>query len=85
MNYDVMYIAKQSLMLALVLSFPIIAIASLVGLLFSIFQALTQIQDQTLSFAIKLIFIMLALYFTADWIASKIYQYTLLLYSHMGV
>lgn len=80
MNYDVVYLAKQGLMLSLVLSLPVICIASLVGLLFSMFQALTQIQDQTLSFAIKLIFVILALYLTSDWMASKVYRFALLLF-----
>ena len=80
MGYDVVYVAKQALMLSLVLSLPVIVIASLVGLLFSIFQALTQIQDQTLSFAIKLVFIIISLYFTVDWMAIKVYHFTDLLY-----
>ena len=62
MNYDVIYIAKQGLMLSLILSLPVVLMASIVGLLFSMFQALTQIQDQSLSFAIKLVFVMSTLY-----------------------
>jgi type III secretion protein S len=83
MNYDIIYLAKQALILSLLLSLPVVAIASVVGLLFSMFQALTQIQDQTLSFAIKLVFIMLVLYFSIDWMSSKLYRYTLLLYGNM--
>lgn len=81
MNYDVIYLAKQALMLCLVLSLPVIVIASSAGFLFSIFQALTQIQDQTLSFTIKLIVVIAAIYLTVDWMASKIYRFALLLYS----
>ena len=81
MNYDVIYIAKQGLILALVLSLPVVIVASLVGLLFSLFQALTQIQDQTLSFAIKLVFIMVTLYFTINWVGGRLYQYTLIIYN----
>lgn len=80
MNYDVIYIAKQGLILSLVLSLPVVIVASSVGLLFSLFQALTQIQDQTLSFAIKLVFIMATLYFTINWVAGSLYQYTLMIY-----
>ena len=80
MNYDVVYLAKQALILSLMLSLPIIGIASLVGLLFSLFQALTQVQDQTLSFAIKLVVIMITIYFTMDWMAIKLYRYALILY-----
>ena len=81
MNYDVVYIAKQALMLSLILSLPVVMVASVVGLLFSMFQALTQIQEQTLAFAVKLIFIMLCLYLTVDWMASKIYSFSLLLFN----
>jgi type III secretion protein S len=81
MNYDVIYVAKQALILSLVLSLPIILVASLSGFLFSLFQALTQIQDQTLSFAIKLVVIMIMIYLTADWMSSKVYRFALLLYS----
>ncbi len=80
MNYDVIYLAKQGLMLSLILSLPVISIASVVGLLFSMFQALTQIQEQTLSFAVKLIFVIGALYLTADWMAAKVYHFALLLF-----
>ncbi len=81
MNYDVVYITKQALILSLLLSLPVVLVASGVGLLFSIFQALTQIQDQTLSFAIKLVFVIGVLYMTTDWAASKIYQYALMIYN----
>ena len=83
MNYDVIFIAKQALMLSLVLSLPVVIVASMVGLLFSLFQALTQIQDQTLSFAVKLIFIMATLYFTINWIAGRLYQFTMIIYGHV--
>lgn len=81
MNYDVVYISKQALILSLILSLPVVVVASCVGLLFSIFQALTQIQDQTLSFAIKLVFVIGTLYLTTDWVAGKIYQYALMIYN----
>lgn len=81
MNYDVVYIAKQALVLSLLLSLPVVIVASVTGLIFSLFQALTQIQDQTLSYAVKLIFIMGVLYLTADWVGSKLYQYTLIIYN----
>ena len=84
MNYDVVYLAKQALMLSLILSLPVIIIASLVGLLFSMFQALTQIQDQTLSFAIKLVFIIFMLYLSIDWMAIKIFRFALILYSKIN-
>lgn len=84
MNYDVIYIAKQALVLSLMLSMPILLLSSLSGLLFSMFQALTQIQDQTLSFAIKLVVIMATLYLTIDWMSVKLYRYTLMLFTYFN-
>ena len=45
----------QAMLLVLWLSLPPIVVASVVGILFSLIQALTQIQEQTLSFGVKLI------------------------------
>jgi type III secretion protein S len=47
-----------------------------VGTLFSLLQALTQIQEQTLSFAIKLIAVGLTLFLTASWLGVELMLYT---------
>lgn len=81
MHYDVIYIAKQGLLLSFILSMPFIITSSVVGLMFSLFQALVQIQDQSLSFAVKLFCVIVSIYLTIDWASSKLYNYSLLLYS----
>ena len=55
----------QAMLLVLWLSLPPIVVASVVGILFSLIQALTQIQEQTLSFGVKLIAVGLTFYLTA--------------------
>jgi type III secretion protein S len=70
----------KAMMLVLWLSLPPIVVASLVGILFSLVQALTQIQEQTLSFGVKLVAVGLTLYLTARWIGGEIYNYTLILF-----
>lgn len=55
---------------------PIVA-ATLVGLLVSLFQALTQIQEQTLGFAIKLIAVVGTLLVTARWVGGEVYNFTI--------
>ncbi len=70
----------QGLLLTLLLSMPAIVVASVVGVLFSLFQALTQIQEQTLSFAIKLVAVALTLMLSARWIGIEIYNYTVVLF-----
>jgi type III secretion protein S len=70
----------KAMLLVLWLSLPPIVVASLVGILFSLVQALTQIQEQTLSFGVKLVAVGLTLYLTARWIGGEIYNYTLILF-----
>jgi type III secretion protein S len=75
---DLLSVLGKALYLTLWLSMPPIVVASVVGTLFSLFQALTQIQEQTLSFAVKLIAVMATLALTAHWIGGELYNYTLL-------
>ena len=72
---DILYQASQGLLLVLYLSLPAIVTAAVVGLLVSLFQALTQIQEQTLPFAFKLIAIIVALLLTARWMGLEILNY----------
>lgn len=70
----------QALMLVLWLSLPPIVVASVVGILFSLIQALTQIQEQTLSFGVKLIAVGLTLYLTGRWVGGEIFNFTQILF-----
>ncbi|CAM3765758.1 type III secretion system export apparatus subunit SctS [Bordetella sputigena] len=74
---ELVYYLKEALYLIFWLSLPPLAVASVVGTLFSLFQALTQIQEQTLSFAIKLLAVFVTLLLTAGWIGSEIFNYSL--------
>jgi type III secretion protein S len=78
---DMVSFLNQALYLTLWLSLPTILVASVVGTLFSLFQALTQIQEQTLSFAVKLIAVGITLAFTARWMGVEIYHYTMSVFS----
>ena len=72
----------QALYLVLILSMPTILVASVVGTLFSLLQALTQIQEQTLSFSVKLIAVGLTLFLTAGWIGGELMNYTLSIFAN---
>lgn len=72
---DLVSFLSKSLYLVLWLSLPPIIVAAVVGTLFSLFQALTQIQEQTLSFAIKLIAVMGTLALTARWIGGELFNF----------
>lgn len=77
---DIVSHVVKALLLTLWLSLPPIVVASVVGTLFSLLQALTQIQEQTLSFAIKLVAVGLTLFLTARWVGGEIFNYTVSLF-----
>lgn len=72
----------QALVLVTVLSLPPILIASLVGLVVSLVQALTQVQEQTLSFAFKLIAVMVTIAATAGVLGSEILSFAVKLFTN---
>jgi len=67
----------RALMLTLMLSLPPILVATVVGTLVSVVQALTQIQEQTISFGFKLAALLFTLYATARWMGVELYNYML--------
>jgi type III secretion protein S len=77
---DLVAILVKSMYLVLWLSLPPIVVASVVGTLFALFQALTQIQEQTLSFAVKLVAVMATLALTARWVGGELYNFSVLVF-----
>ena len=75
-SVDVVSYFTQALYLVLWLSMPPIVVGSIVGVLFSLFQALTQIQEQTLSFGIKLIAVSLTILLAERWIGGEMFNFT---------
>ena len=73
----ILTLTAQALWLVLLLSMPPIIAASVVGLMISLIQALTQIQEQTLPFAFKLVAVIVSIFLTARWIGIEIYNYSL--------
>ena len=74
---QVLTLTAQALMLVLILSMPPIIAAAGIGLLISLIQALTQIQEQTLPFAFKLIAVIISIFATARWMGLEVYHYSL--------
>ena len=68
--------AQTTLILVLKLSLIPIIVATVVGILVSILQALTQIQEQTLGFAVKLITISITIMACASWMGGELLIYT---------
>lgn len=69
---QVVQLAYQGMLLILILSAPPILISLFFGILVAIFQAATQIQEQTLSFTIKLVAVTLTLMILGGWLGSQI-------------
>jgi type III secretion protein S len=67
----------QAMMLVMLLSLPPILVASLVGIAVSLLQALTQVQEQTISFAVKLIAVAVTIAAMASFLGSEMLAYTL--------
>ena len=74
--------ARKCLILVLQLSLIPIIVATVIGILVSLLQALTQIQEQTLGFAVKLIAISLTLLACASWLGSSLLLYTQDIFTH---
>jgi type III secretion protein S len=71
----VLALTKEAMILVLVLSMPPIIVASVTGVMVSLLQALTQVQEQTLSFAVKLIGVTVTLALMASWLGGEIVLY----------
>ena len=73
---DVTELAVQTMTMAAKVSAPILLTALLVGFLISLFQAATQIQEQTLSFVPKMIAVAIALLVTGNWVLNEMVTFT---------
>ena len=72
---EVVQLAYRALLLILILSGPPILISMVFGLTVAIFQAATQIQEQTLSFTIKLVAVIMTLFMMGGFLAGQIVQF----------
>lgn len=72
---EIYQLSYQALLMILLLSGPPILISMAVGLFVAVLQAATQIQEQTLSFTVKLIAVILTLFLLGGWLGSQIMQY----------
>ncbi len=72
----VIELAKQAIILTILLSMPMLGLGLIAGLAISVFQAVTQIQEMTLTFVPKIIAVFLGLLFTAPWMMEKMMSFT---------
>ena len=73
---DVITVARQTIWVIVKTSVPLLLVSMVVGLVISLFQTLTSIQEQTLTFVPKLLAIMLALMILGNWILTTIIEFS---------
>ncbi len=77
-------IVRQALYLVIKTSAPMLLISLVVGLIISILQTVTSIQEQTLTFVPKLIAIFIVIMLFGGWILNSLRDYMVELYSNFG-
>ena len=78
---QVVDVARLSLETLLWLSGPLMIVALVVGLIIGLFQALTSIQEMTLTFVPKILLVFAAMLILLPWMGDKLYAYTLELFN----
>lgn len=67
--------AQEAIKVTILVSMPMLGLGLAIGLLVSIFQAVTQIQEMTLTFVPKILIVLLALLFFAGWMLDQLMSF----------
>ena len=81
---NVMAIANQALFLIIKVSLPVLLVSLCIGLVISIFQTVTSIQEQTLTFVPKIICVFLALMLFGHWMMNSMVEFLTMLISNFA-
>ena len=81
---EVFDLTKDVVEVTLRIGLPILIITLIIGLIISLFQALTQIQEMTLSFVPKVIAILVGLLLLLPSMSNHLYKFTLLVFSKIS-
>jgi len=79
----VINLAQEAVTMVLLLAAPMLLFGLIVGLLVSIFQATTQIQEATLAFVPKIFAVLMAFMIFNPWMLNKLKDFTIELFSNM--
>ncbi|MCI8789230.1 MAG: flagellar biosynthesis protein FliQ [Lachnospiraceae bacterium] len=82
---SVMDITRQALYLIIEVSLPVLLVSLCVGLAVSIFQTVTSIQEQTLTFVPKIICVFLSLVLFGNWMMTALVEFMTSLWSNFGM
>jgi flagellar biosynthetic protein FliQ len=80
----ILQIFKEAITVVIEVSAPVLLIGLAVGLVVSIFQAMTQINEQTLVFIPKILSILLSLLFFGSWMLTRLTEFTLRVFASIS-
>lgn len=82
---EVLDIASQAIYTIIVVSTPLLLVSLIIGLIISIFQTVTSIQEQTLTFVPKILAVFVGMMIFGSWILTQLTEYITDLWSNFGV
>ncbi|WP_121763586.1 flagellar biosynthesis protein FliQ [Helicobacter burdigaliensis] len=83
MEAQLMNLAIETYKITLILSLPMLLVGLVVGLLISIFQATTQINEMTLTFVPKILAVIVVIIFTMPWMLNMLMDFTIRIFDMM--
>lgn len=81
---DALDLGREALIVSLIIAGPVLATGLLVGVLISLVQTLTQVQDQTFALVPKIVAMFAAAIFFVPWLANRLIEYTQRLLGGLG-
>ena len=69
--------AQEAIKVTLLVSMPMLRLGLIVGVVISIFQAVTQIQEMTLTFVPKILIVLIALLYFSSWMLEQLMHFTM--------
>ena len=81
---EVITVMQDAITTILTVAGPMLIVAMVVGLIVSVFQATTQINEQTLAFVPKIVAILLTLLLTAGFVLTNLTEFTERMYGYVG-
>ena len=81
MVFDGVEIVRLALMEALIIALPILGAGLTIGLIISIFQAVTQIQEQTLTFVPKIVVMIVVAIVLLSWISIRMTEFAIAMFT----
>lgn len=77
-------VAQMGVQIAIMVSLPTLAVTLFIGLAVSIFQAMTQVHEMTLTYVPKLLGVAVVLAFSGSWILQKLVGFMMFCFDHIS-